>query len=212
MKILKTYTYSMLVLLLIYSPYVVAKDYGIKGALFPVVEQNALDMLLERLSDLEDSGKIAELQKQWLLKVRSSAKRPQDAIENIVRATEKKVRYFDPSITLRSDLRDHEGTVFVKAGKVVNPFDYLPGYNPLLLFIDGDDREQVRFAIEKLKEQEELRIILLRGSVLELMEEEGVRMYFDQKGIMADRFGIVGVPSFVEREGLLLKITEGFYE
>ena len=70
-----------------------------------------------------------------------------------------------------------------------------------MLFIDGDDELQVKFALKG-----QAKIILVKGSPLKLQRKEKIWIYFDQGGILTSKLGITQVPALVVQEGLQLKI------
>jgi len=104
----------------------------------------------------------------------------------------------DLSIRLEQDLMDHNGVVFATAGTVINPLDH-SRFQKRLVFIDGDDPDQVRFAVE-LSHREPTKIILINGSPLDLTEEHALPFYFDQGGVITARLQIAAVPSVVSRD------------
>ena len=48
----------------------------------------------------------------------------------------------------------------------------------------------------------------MRGRTIDLMKKIKLPVYFDQKGVLVNRFGIQNVPATIKQEGLLLKVTE----
>ena len=112
----------------------------------------------------------------------------------------------DPSITLTEDLVDHQGVVFARAGTVVNPMAY-SRFNKRIVLIDGDDPDQVSFALSDGDELNTL-LVLVNGDPLGLMREHGRRFYFDQDAVLVNRFGIQNVPAVVQRADPLMQVEE----
>jgi conjugal transfer pilus assembly protein TraW len=54
----------------------------------------------------------------------------------------------------------------------------------------------------------ETRIILTGGKILELQEDMGRTLYFDQAGELTSKFDIKQVPALVVQNGKKLKISE----
>lgn len=96
-----------------------------------------------------------------------------------------------------------------------------------LIFIDGKSQEQVEWLKTRLENMEqnntqmivtrerqeefnnlEIRIILVGGKILELQEDIGRTLYFDQAGELTNKFGIEQVPAMVAQDGKSLKISE----
>jgi conjugal transfer pilus assembly protein TraW len=187
-----------------------AKDFGSPVNSHDIAETDALEMIKNKLSQMEESGEIKKLQKKWQENAIKSANRPKDATDIIKTRSKTFIRYYDPSITVTDDLKDHNGLIFAKKGTKINPFDKLPfDYQPIMIFIDGDDKNQVNYAVNLFNKQDsQLKIILIRGNVIDLMKEKKVRLFFDQNGVLTDKFNLQYFPSLIMREGNLLKITE----
>jgi len=173
-----------------------AKDYGAHGALFPVEEQSFLEVIFDRLADMESNGELAALQQDMQDTARKRIKRPLP-VHGIGVAETYRMFEVDLSITLERDLSDHNGVVFVRAGTVINPLDH-SRFQQRLVFIDGDDLDQVRFAVD-LADSEPTKIILINGAPLDLTEQHGHLFYFDQGGTITTRLHIAAVPSVVSR-------------
>ncbi len=186
-----------------------AKDFGSFVNSYDIAETDALEMIKNKLSKMQESGEIVKLQKKWKEQAVKSANRPKDATQVIKTRNETITRYYDPSIEVVSDLKDHNGVIFVKKGTKINPFDKLPfNYRPKMIFIDGDDKYQVSYATKLYQQDNQLKIILVRGNIIDLMKDKKIRFFFDQNGILTEKFNLEYFPSLVIREGKLLKIIE----
>ncbi len=194
-------------LLLLSSNIAVAKDFGIQGVTYEIAEKDFLKELQEKLQEAQKSGKLAKFQDDVKKQMISSVNSPK-AVEGITKATFAREWYFDPSVSKPTDLADQNGQVFYRAGTKVNPLDYM-SFTKTLIFIDGDDEAQVRWALEQNKiKKSKTKIILVRGRVIDLMRQKKVRLYFDQQGTLTTKFGIKAVPATVAQEGKMLKVME----
>ena len=182
-----------------------ALDYGTYGALFPVEEPSVLDAIYGRLHEMEASGEVAEMEEDMKATARARIARP-IPVSGLSKALEYRRYEVDLSIRLDRDLADHRGVVFASAGTVVNPLDY-SAFNRRLIFIDGDDEDQVAFAVE-VAAREPSKIILTNGSPLELTEQHQVLFYFDQMGVISERFGLQFLPSVVSRGQGVMMVEE----
>ena len=182
-----------------------AVDYGTFGALFPVEEPSVLDTICARLSEMEENGELAQMEEDMKEKALSRVNRP-IPVEGLGVAQEYRSYTVDLSITLNRDLADHRGVVFAQAGTRVNPLEH-SRFNQRLVFIDGDDPDQVAFAVD-LASQEAVKLILVNGAPLELTEAHQVLFYFDQGGVIGDRFGLTVVPSVVSRADPVMLVEE----
>jgi conjugal transfer pilus assembly protein TraW len=186
-----------------------AKDLGALGATFPIVEQDLLAVLAAKLRAFERSGKLESLNKAFQARVKAKLSRP-TPVAGLTTTDRARSWLFDPSITVPRDFADQNGRVFARKGAVINPLDRLPTYNRVLVFVDGDDAEQVRFAVRRARKdpREKVYIVLTSGAPIELMRSQKVEMFFDQDGSLVRRFGLTHVPAVVEREGRALRVSE----
>lgn len=186
-----------------------AKDLGAYGATFPVIEQDLLTVLLTRLKAAEASGKMETLNRAFVARVKAKLNRP-PPVAGIDHTVQPRDWLFDPSITVPRDFADQSGRVFAHKGDVINPLDRLPAFNRVLIFVDGDDEGQVRFAIRRARRdaREKAYIVLTSGAPVELMRREQVEMFFDQDGSLSRHFGVTHVPAVVERAGRSLRVSE----
>ena len=182
---------------------VLARDYGQRGTVFPVIERDLLEQIHSRLTQMERSGETARLNEDLKRRTIARVNRP-DPVAGIVRASEARRWQFDPTITLAADIRGAKGELIHAAGTRVNPLDSV-GLRADLLFLDGDDPDQLTWA---LKQDANAKLILMKGAPLELMKAQQRRFYFDQGGKLTERFGIRSVPARVRQQGRLLEVSE----
>lgn len=182
---------------------VLARDYGQRGTLFPVIERDLLEQIYSRLTQMERSGETARLNEDLKRRTITRVGRP-DPVAGILRASEARRWHFDPTITLAADIRGAKGELIHAAGTKVNPLDSV-GLRADLLFLDGDDPDQLAWA---LKQAANAKLILVKGAPLELMKARQRRFYFDQGGKLTERFGIRSVPARVRQQGRVLEISE----
>ncbi|HBT6883807.1 TPA: conjugal transfer protein TraW, partial [Klebsiella pneumoniae] len=101
------------------SPLTQAADLGTWGDLWPVREQDMLQLITQRLQSLQSSGQWGQTMDAFKQRVIENSQRPAP-VEGIKRAEKYEQRWFDPSIRLTEDLKDNEGRVFARKGEVVN--------------------------------------------------------------------------------------------
>lgn len=182
-----------------------ARDYGQRGTLFPVTEPDLLAVIEARLRQAEATGKLASLQTELRRRTERHVRRP-PPVPGITATRKARVWTYDPSITTDQDIRDHQGRVVVARGVRVNPLDTV-ALRQSLVFLDGDDPAQVRWALGATT-QLNAKLILVNGSAFELMGHHQRRFYHDQRGALTSKLGIRHVPAVVEQDGRVLKITE----
>lgn len=107
------------------SPLTQAADLGTWGDLWPIREQDMLQLITQRLQSLQSSGQWDQTMDAFKQRVIENSQRPAP-VEGIKRAEKYEQRWFDPSIRLTEDLKDNEGRVFARKGDVVNPLKTVP--------------------------------------------------------------------------------------
>lgn len=172
-----------------------AKDFGTQGHVFTIIEEDFLEVINARLQKIDWD----EFNKNTQNKTKKYVERP-TSVTGVSKAKKSKEFFYDPTYVLDQDIRDHNNQLMHSAGTKVNPLEFVP-LKEALLFIDGDDDSQVKFALKQ-----QAKIILVKGSPLKLQRKEKVWIYFDQGGILTSKLGITQVPALVTQEGLQLKI------
>ncbi len=183
-----------------------AQDLGVVGPVYPIVEQDMLLTIEQRLKEMEESGELARIEEDAKARYKAYVERPEGV--HLPRAKKNRTYYVDPRLTVPYYIRDHEGRIIHPAGTTVNPLDYIT-LSKQLLFFDGDDPVQVKWA-RSMIDRDPLRVkpILTNGPVLALMKKWQLRLYFDQRGKLVERFGILGVPAVVIQDEHWLKVVE----
>lgn len=182
---------------------------GVYGETFPIKEKNLLEVIRAKLQDLFRSGKLEAHQEAILRRAKEQLNRPYP-VKGVSKTTTPKSFSYDPSITVPYDLKDHQGQVFHRQGTKVNPLDTHQLKYPLL-FVDGDDSEQVFWAIQQYKAAEnphKPKIILVQGAPFDLSKKLDLPIYFDQSGVLVKKLGITQVPARVSQKDKILVIDE----
>ena len=187
------------------SPAAQAVDHGQMGQTWPVIEPDLMSIIKARLDRAQATGKLDELNERFTTKVKQRVMRPVP-VSGIARAEVTRSWEFDPSIVVENDIRDHKGNLIAAAGQRVNPLA-TAALSKTLVFVDGDDAEQVEWALQHGAEPQ-AKIIFVDGSPFELMKTHQRRFYFDQDGKLTSHFGITRTPALVEQQGEVLLVTE----
>lgn len=186
-----------------------AKSLGTHGVIYPIEEVDPIALIQQKLKSMEESGELERRNLELQKRTRVSVERPK-AVEGITKATKGRFFYFDPTYVVQTDLYDHQGQIFAKKGTRINPLETL-SLSQNLLFVDGDDPEQLAWVKEKLSKSiknNSIRLILVRGVPLKLSEELNAPVYFDQNGLLTKKLGIRHIPALVNQEDKFLKIEE----
>ena len=177
-------------------------DFGIEGHTFPISEEDILKVIESRLANID----MDKINKDMQEKTKAYVERP-NAVLGVTRAKENKVFYFDPSYKVFDNIYDHNHKLLHASGKIINPLEHI-ALSHAMIFIDGDDQSQVKLALDiKTQKQDKLKIILVKGSPIQIQRKHKTWIYFDQAGFITKKLGIREVPALVEQDNLQLKIS-----
>ena len=178
-----------------------AQDFSIQGHVFEIIEQDFLEVINAKLKAIDWNKFNKKIQN----KTKDYIENPKE-VTGVKRAKEAKEYFYDPTYVLEQDIKDHNGNLIHPAGTQVNPLE-ITSLREALIFIDGNDEIQVKFALKQYQEKnEKLKIILVKGSPLKIQRKEKIWIYFDQAGVLTTKLGINEVPALVTQESLRLKI------
>lgn len=184
-----------------------AEDLGTIGQTYAIEEPHLLHYIEQTLRDKEKTGELARLEEQAKSRVIESIRNPRP-LAGIRPTQTARTFYFDPSIKVEQNITDDKGNIVVPAGTAKNPLEVV-SLSKHLLFFDGSDREQVRYARTLIDHYGgKVKPILVAGSYLDLMKAWQLAVYFDQQGVLTTKLGITQVPALVSQEGLRLRIDE----
>ena len=190
---------KLIVLLLsLYSLSAYAKDLGVWGPRFQISEPNLLDQIESKINVYQKNGELERFHQRYLDEFKKQVIKPNKII-GISKVVKEQYRKLDPTTELEEDIRIDQELLYAKGTKI-NPLDYMLFDEPLI-FIDGEDIEQVKFAHGYYDKNPKSRIILINGEPgLKEIEQQEYYYYFDQWGAYSSRFSIVHVPSLVYQE------------
>lgn len=182
-----------------------ARDFGTQAHTFPVIEPDLLATIEARLARLQSSGQIDALNQQFARRVEQSVRRPKP-VAGITPATRERSWQFDPAMVVERDIRDQKGNLIAAAGQRVNALDFVT-VRQALVFVDGDDARQMAWATGRWNATD-AKIILVAGSPIDEMTNRKRRFYFDQNGVLTERFGIRHTPAVVSQQGKVMQVRE----
>lgn len=175
-----------------------ANSIGDLGKTYPIKEKDMIKEMKERYSMKKDILK-RDVRNSYVkyLNNPKGVKLP-----NAVKDSNHMV---DLAYTLDRDIKDAHGKVIHKKGKKVNPFDHY-SLNKKLCFINGKYRKHVKWAISKCSITD--KIVLIQGKALDLMKSHKRRFYFDQRGVLVNKFKITALPALIAQKGRRLNVKE----
>lgn len=184
-----------LLVLLLMSGVLQAKNLGTWGEMYPIAEQDMLTTIKTRLKAMEASGEMAREQEAFKQRVIENTLRPKP-VEGLTLAQENTTHYIDPSLTVSKDLKDHKGRVFARKGQVINPLDTVP-FSDTLYFIDADNPDQMAWMKAQKPGTQTYRVILVNGDIREATRALDTRIYFDQDSTLSRKFELKAIPARV---------------
>ncbi len=136
-------------------------DYGVRGHVFPIIEESLLEIIMARLKIAEQNGALEKMQEEFKNKVQQKISRP-TAILALAKTSINRNWHYDPSFIQKTDIKDQAGKIIVKAGTSVNPLEKISWGEPLM-FIDGDDEQQIKWSNSKIG-----KLVLTNGNPIKL--------------------------------------------
>lgn len=195
------------ILLITFPLMVSAADLGVFGQTYPILEMDFLEYIQMKLNDMQKNGEMRAVQNRFRENVARHSDRPMP-VRNISRSMSNKSWTIDPSITVPYDMKDLNGRIFAKAGTIINPLKYITIHHPMF-FIDGDDPAQIQWINQIIKqERQDIKLVLVNGSVSDTVKIIQQPVYFDQEGRLTTKFHIQHVPATVSQQGKHLLIQE----
>lgn len=204
-------SFLIILICLFMSPIVTASVLTSIGNTYEIKEVSLLEVLYQKLNELDANGDISKIQNEMTSNSQKYLQRPTGIF--LPKTLKNKTHYFDPSIVLTEDLYLQDGTLLHTKGTKLNPL-LIRGLSKKIIFIDGDDKEQLEYAFKLFKQSSWLdKVVLIRGDFLKILTEWERPIYFDQLGIsgqnkltLREKFNIQSVPSVVYQDGNLLRI------
>mgnify|MGYP001579505787 CR=1 FL=1 len=193
----------LLAALTAFSNVVAARDIGTIGPTYQILERDLVDLIKDRLNQKKSTGELDALNQQMKSRGKQYAARPQGI--TLPPAAEYKAIALNPLYTLDKDIADANGKILYFKGTQVNPLKLKP-LTKSLCFFDGDDEKQVQWILQFCAKEKKNKLIMINGDYLALSKKTQLRLYFDQRGFLVNRFGITAVPSVVRQSGEVLYV------
>ena len=181
-----------------------AKDLGQHGTVYPVIEDNLLDVMVQRVDHMQKTGELRMRQNEMIAGVEKQVSQPSPVL-GLSPSEKDRVSYIELSTILEKPITDKNGKILIAKGTRINPLDLID-FTSSLYFINGNDNKQVEWALSEGGEN--AIILLIDGSVLDLMKKYDAKFYFDQEGTLVKKLGIKQIPAKVEPFGDMLKVHE----
>lgn len=198
--------FLMLLLALTCFAWIEAKDFGKKGQTFEVSEEDLANAIMKRISE-----KLANPDQDYEKKTEEAIKRAIEnpkcftAVSGLIEATEYRISYYDPVITLEEDIKLPFGKFLAKKGQKIDPTKHTGNPDFGCIFFDSTNPQQLAWA---KKQDDFYDWVLVKGNPIELEEQEDRLVYFDQGGELTSKMKVKQIPCRVSPHGKMLKIEE----
>lgn len=197
---------AALLCLLVASP-AAARDLGTFGAVYDVVEKDALKELEEKAKSVDFSKAV---DRNAVLR-RASDFAPEDVKQTRTIGPARKDRAFlvDVTYVLERDIKDEKGNIVYPAGYAFNPLSYV-AYPRTLVVLNGNRPEQVRwFKNSPYAKDARTTLLLTDGSYGELSRALKRPVFYASTRLI-EAFRIQAVPSVVRQVGVYMEVAEVF--
>ena len=175
------------------------KDLGVHGQLYEIKEEDMLSYVRRKAGEID----MAALRESVERKLEESWAQHSFVSLDVPSATEERVRYVDPSVSVQNPLYDHTGAIIFPAG-IVNPLDHVPLSKSILVLRE----DQIKRALAETRKRGEELILLLTDGDIRRASSLADQMVYKASPFMLRRLKIEKVPSLVEQEGRKLKVKE----
>jgi len=181
---------------------VLAMDLGRFGAVYPIVEPDALEEIRARAAQV-DWKKVFNREKMTR-GVREY--RPHDLVK-LPAARHARTFLADMSHTLDMDIPDGKGGILYPKGYTFNPLDYIK-LTRTLVIINGNDKRQVEwFRTSPWNKDLNAMLLLTDGSYFKLGERLKRPVFYADR-LMVTKLGLKVVPSVVVQKGRMMEVRE----
>ena len=183
-----------------------AEDLGVVGKTYPINEPDLIDVIKGRAKNLIDTGQWDKIKEKTVANAKNQILNP-PSLSGIVNAKESTTHFYDPSFYLDRDLYDPQGKLIARRG-VYNPLTFKP-FQSELIFINGENKNQVEWAVNKVKtDHRKAKIILVSGKYIELDKQYKIWFYYDQNAKYTSKLGITQVPAIAYQDGKKIRIDQ----
>ena len=195
----------LVVLIVFFNMNCFSKDLGVIGTIYEINETNLIDYIKSKAQEKINNGDLSLLSDKMKSNSLSYAKRPEGIL--LPRAVLHKAVEIIPSYILKKDIVDSNGNVLYKKGIKINPLKIKP-LTKVLCFIDGDDKDQVKWMKKYCSSNPKNKMILVNGSYLDVSKEIGKKVYFDQKSFLVNKLEIQALPTILRQVGEKLYVEQ----
>jgi len=200
-RITSTIFLSLTALFLVSAP-VSGRDLGRYGAVYPIVEPDALAEMKKKAARA-DWGKYLNREKM-ARKIREY--KPKE-LAKLPAARRERAFLADMSYTLDMDIPDGKGGILYPKGYTFNPLDYV-NLERTLVIINGNDKRQVEWFRNSLWNKDMNAMLLLTDGSYYTLGERLKRPVFYADRLLVTRLRLQAVPSVAVQKGRFIEVRE----
>jgi len=200
-RITSTIFLSLTALFLVSAP-VSGRDLGRYGAVYPIVEPDALAEMKRKAARV-DWGKYLDREKM-ARKIREY--KPKD-LAKLPAARRERAFLADMSYTLDMDIPDGKGGILYPKGYTFNPLDYV-NLERTLVIINGNDKRQVEWFRKSPWNKDMNAMLLLTDGSYYTLGERLKRPVFYADRLLVTRLKLQAVPSVAVQKGRFIEVRE----
>ena len=200
-RITSTIFLSLTALFLVSAP-VSGRDLGRYGAVYPIVEPDALAEMKKKAARV-DWGKYLDREKM-ARKIREY--KPKE-LAKLPAARRERAFLADMSYTLDMDIPDGKGGILYPKGYTFNPLDYV-NLERTLVIINGNDKRQVEWFRNSLWNKDMNAMLLLTDGSYYTLGERLKRPVFYADRLLVTRLRLQAVPSVAVQKGRFIEVRE----
>ncbi len=183
----------------------VARDLGTFGAVYDIVEKDALKELEEKAKSVDFSKAVDR--KTLVKKARDFIPEDVKEMKDIGPARKDRMFLVDMTYTLQRDIKDDKGNIVYPAGYSFNPLNFV-SYPRTLVILNGKRPADVRwFEESSYAKDAQVTLLLTDGSYSELSRSLK-RPVFYASAKLIGAFRIQALPSVVRQSGAYMEVTE----
>lgn len=176
-------------------------DGEVIGPTFAIEEPNVLQLIRERIAQVDWNSQVEQVKDSILTKTTSGRELPH--------ATENETYLVDLTIINNQDLAGPTGEVFALAGQTINPLEYLTTTRKYI-FLDANIEAQVQQALRWRGESDYVTMITTipvqtvegRADVIKTLGQP----LYEINDLLINRFKLKAVPSIAYQDGRMLRV------
>jgi conjugal transfer pilus assembly protein TraW len=182
-----------------------AKNIGVVGTLYDIVERDALKEMQEKAANL-DINKIIK-RNESISKIKNFIPSDISDLRKIEPAKKDSIFLVDMTYTLDMDIPDGKGNILYPRGYTFNPLDYITYPKTLVMLNANSPKQLVWFKQSEYAKDIKTSLLITDGPYYDLTKALKRPVFFASMQIV-NVFRIKALPSIVRQKGNMMEVTE----